>query len=1066
MEKILLFLTISFCSIESYAQSLQTKQSAKPIQNQHDVYNAYTVAKEITQFCNLKETEFVTREQAEALLSYLISYSNFDTYETGFEQTMAKYPTLYGKYQTIKQSYASLDKDFQQTLSRLNHQEFMSKHKATLTAEDNNCLMKMQASREKIKKHIDRFMPHYEATLRLQMQMEAGKFEVVSKDKAKELLKVQLKENANFAFSIDSIFGQASELSFEEIRRYADYYKQTIALDPSDDRKAEIEEYLKLSPNALALLKNHKVMAFYNVGPPMAVPHRLNNAISQIPSVLVNAPQTEANSISLYSMDQSQMIDAAAMMLVKRVKQEALIWFFDEMRRNSELYELLSVSLPETMKLLQSEEVYTAPNLGSSWRYALGKDFTTMPEHIFTSDWLKRRIPDEHQAVLDYLPVGWDIARYIEEKFSYRDIIRQLYLTKKDPVCKSSITPNTIIDALYAITNELYVKDYTVKDTLGNYGVRLLTYEELRGMTAEEMEIMMILLNLKYDDCIRAIQGTRAFDHPFTRDDVNKLAMWTGRVTSSLRQFDLILRDLAESSKNENRDFNYYNVWILMTEVIDQLLPPDDESEEYKQVRYSLARLSDSYEIYDLLSKRNYAGAVGKTLELIDLLLYSDSIEWRFSQINSISFEQSEISYILPLKSFIKGDTGIDTPVPMLTLDAFLKTRRTKEDIVLGAVEGFKIPIPVGVLARKLEKLGYKQKKINRIIDCYVNPSVLIPIQVNNIRLQYRGSKWKIILDSKDIYENLNAVSFLKRNGAARKLTRAMDAINDNWDISTGQGELKKLIQENGPLWQATVVKTLDSVVARFPTNSPAAAMFASWDRKSIQMMRKLSSFLNDVAAAKSTEQLSEVVSSYALPPGSYKQKRSAWRCLNINAYVGPYAAYEGTLYRSQYDGKFVDSQGWVFGLSAPIGISWTTPFSKTLKGNSKITTLERNNPDLLKIKKDHIKSLSKWSFTTTFSIIDLGAVVSYRFTHTDNVLPQQFKWEQFVSPGVHFGLSIPNTPLIISLGAQVTPQVRRLKPETGMAEGPQLNMLRFYGGIYFDIPLFNLYTRTRFVKH
>ena len=100
---------------------------------------------------------------------------------------------------------------------------------------------------------------------------------------------------------------------------------------------------------------------------------------------------------------------------------------------------------------------------------------------------------------------------------------------------------------------------------------------------------------------------------------------------------------------------------------------------------------------------------------------------------------------------------------------------------------------------------------------------------------------------------------------------------------------------------------------------------------------------------------------------------------------------------------------------------------------------------------------MSKSTFSVFVSVVDIGAVVSYRFTNTDSTLPQQFKWEQFVSPGLHLQYSIHGTPVVFSTGVVYTPLVRKLQ------ENAQYNAIRAYFGILFDIPVFTISSREKY---
>ena len=63
-------------------------------------------------------------------------------------------------------------------------------------------------------------------------------------------------------------------------------------------------------------------------------------------------------------------------------------------------------------------------------------------------------------------------------------------------------------------------------------------------------------------------------------------------------------------------------------------------------------------------------------------------------------------------------------------------------------------------------------------------------------------------------------------------------------------------------------------------------------------------------------------------------------------------------------------------------------------------------------------------------------------------------------SPGLHLNVGIKGTPLVFSAGVQYTPQLRSFKQDE-----LQRNVVRVYGGIFFDLPLFNFWTKSEMVK-
>lgn len=97
---------------------------------------------------------------------------------------------------------------------------------------------------------------------------------------------------------------------------------------------------------------------------------------------------TEAESaykLALKLPTEAEMINALAIYLANRIKQESVMWFFEKMTQNAARHDLLKIFFPATLKLLQGNEVYEIPNLGAQWQYALSKDFMQMPKMYSTA---------------------------------------------------------------------------------------------------------------------------------------------------------------------------------------------------------------------------------------------------------------------------------------------------------------------------------------------------------------------------------------------------------------------------------------------------------------------------------------------------------------------------------------------------------------------------------------------------------------------------------------------------------------------------------------------------------
>lgn len=90
------------------------------------------------------------------------------------------------------------------------------------------------------------------------------------------------------------------------------------------------------------------------------------NTLPDIQKVISEAEA--AYKVAFRLPSEAEMINALAIYLANRIKQESVMWFFEKITQNASRYELLNLFFPTTMKLLQGNEVYEIPNLGAQWQ--------------------------------------------------------------------------------------------------------------------------------------------------------------------------------------------------------------------------------------------------------------------------------------------------------------------------------------------------------------------------------------------------------------------------------------------------------------------------------------------------------------------------------------------------------------------------------------------------------------------------------------------------------------------------------------------------------------------------
>lgn len=187
--------------------------------------------------------------------------------------------------------------------------------------------------------------------------------------------------------------------------------------------------------------------------------------------------------------------------------------------------------------------------------------------------------------------------------------------------------------------------------------------------------------------------------------------------------------------------------------------------------------------------------------------------------------------------------------------------------------------------------------------------------------------------------------------------------------------------------------------------------------------------FLVEVAAAESANEVAAALDTYAEPVGSYAEKYRHTH-VALNGMVGAFGG-----------GEFVSTRG-IRGTSgavggfAPVGAHITTPIGRNGDENA-----------------FHLGLL--------LSVFDLGALTTYRFreelddesgegdARADQV--PEVGFAQVVSPGAFLTLGVLGTPVVVGIGASVTPELRRVT-----ASGAELEagVLRYGLTVSMDVPV------------
>jgi len=209
-------------------------------------------------------------------------------------------------------------------------------------------------------------------------------------------------------------------------------------------------------------------------------------------------------------------------------------------------------------------------------------------------------------------------------------------------------------------------------------------------------------------------------------------------------------------------------------------------------------------------------------------------------------------------------------------------------------------------------------------------------------------------------------------------------------------------------------------------TQDKAVKQLLEKQQQTVQLILKYGNFATTIAKAENSDEVQNAIEAIALPAGSSRIKRESVFNVSLNAYCGLFVGQNRT--------KFWSTPKYSAGVTAPIGvaISWghSYPF-KTKYG---------------------------WSTTIFASIIDVGAIASYRFSNSTDTVPK-INLSDIISPGLFISWGIPKCPISFNIGCQMAPLLTAVSAkENTFGE----KTLRFTASICVDLPLLNLYNKSR----
>jgi hypothetical protein len=269
------------------------------------------------------------------------------------------------------------------------------------------------------------------------------------------------------------------------------------------------------------------------------------------------------------------------------------------------------------------------------------------------------------------------------------------------------------------------------------------------------------------------------------------------------------------------------------------------------------------------------------------------------------------------------------------------------------------------------------------------------------------------------------------------RITESITDLNNNIALKNYKGAIFSL--------SSISILTIEGIINNLDESTNKKGIIESTDQ--LKKVIYWSGFIADFVSLKGENDLQGFLLKYATPETSYRTKRNHLFTISLNSYPGFFGGNEQRTLKSNFS-TYNNS----FALSAPIGICFT-------RGSQSGGTRE----DFDFIKNNSFYRYTGFSHGLFFPVLDIGAPFAYRWEKqtgiNGNGFTEELKWSQLFSPGLYYQVGIKGSGLTLSLGGQMTPELRSIN-EDGLELQEQA--WRFGLSAIYDIPVFNIWTSKR----
>lgn len=540
---------------------------------------------------------------------------------------------------------------------------------------------------------------------------------------------------------------------------------------------------------------------------------------------------TETGSAASFKLpSQSEVIDALAIFIANRVKDDIALTFVNKLKEKLDNDTSLARLFPKTIMALDMSDNYQTPVFGSRWQQALASDVATLPEHLLCHDVIKG-----DSKLIQLQPL---VELFTLQRQGYSLFDAALLVGKRGADKKEGAGFYKALQLMRVLALELSSTDRNAY---------FISLETLGQMSDEQFKVYVGLLLEKYT----TILAEFGIKKDIPQDSIaNQLTYIRGQVLDMLAAFQqLQTAVLAQRSSRDGTTIQHVEaMWdasraILLTAARFNIGGKRDKTLAVIEPYINTA--DNVFNIYKDIAVKNYTSLLGDAADLLgDMLKRHSQPE---DNMNGKFLEGLE--YRFGKRSFLKGRFVKGHKKIVAEVEALLNNPAVINKDQLRAL---------------LKKNGVDTLTIAYVIDMLLSPS-------GTFDLKKRIEALKDTL-SKEVRKQVeDFVRIQLENPATVDLKKLQALINSPELKEKGRALLKKALTDK----------------ALFDSLSKEV----SGDHY-VEIVRLLS-FISDALKADNSKALSQVISVYAAPPNSYRVKRNTRASIDLNAYPGLFAGAE-----------------------------------------------------------------------------------------------------------------------------------------------------------------------------